>query len=468
MSAILASLVLILFGTINVFAADNMPLSSKQTQAPGISTAPLPPKHAGEQTGIPAQVWTLEASIKRALTVAPELRAAESEIAARTGNLTQAEAWPNPIVTVRADEKLGLENGRGGYSLNQVTITQALPLHRLEHQHRAAAAELESARAAQNYQRLLLETQTAHAFHALQQAAERQLLAQERLTFAEKLQLRDDRPSIDRPGSGRPSSDRPSSDRLVRYLSPLERARLDILRATAQQDVALAEGKWSEALGQFRALLSMPPDVRPETARLLPAGLPDELGALLNRLAAHPALLATQQSRDARRASVDVARSHRFADPTLSVIYEQDYFSGERRNYTGLMLGVPIPVWNRNDGDVARAHGEANKAEAVLEMQRRDVVSRLRQAHLHLGHLIEQAEHYLTHLLQPARRVLDLTRQGYIAGEQNGLALVDASNTYFDAQARYLELLRDAWSEAAELRLAAGVSLIDSSIGVTP
>jgi outer membrane protein TolC len=48
------------------------------------------------------------------------------------------------------------------------------------------------------------------------------------------------------------------------------------------------------------------------------------------------------------------------------------------------------------------------------------------------------------------------------------LALVDASNTYFDAQARYLELLRDAWIEAAELRLAAGVSLLDSSLEVAP
>ena len=50
------------------------------------------------------------------------------------------------------------------------------------------------------------------------------------------------------------------ADRLVRYLSPLERARLDILRATAYQDVALAEGKWSESLAQFRALLALPPD----------------------------------------------------------------------------------------------------------------------------------------------------------------------------------------------------------------
>ncbi len=395
-----------------------------------------------------AQAWSLESSITRALTVAPELRAADAEIAVRTGESTQAGAWPNPTITLRVDEKLGLEDGRGGYNLNQVAITQALPLHRLQHQRRAAAANIEAARATQHHQRLLLETQTAHTFHTLQLAAERQRLAQERLSFAEGLHRGTG-------GSG--------NDRVVRYLSPLERARLDILRATARQDVALAEGKWSEALAQFRALLALPPDAKPETTGLIPASEPAELNALLDGLAAHPALQATQQLRDASRAAVDVARAQRYADPTLSVFHEQDFLAGERRNYSGLMLGVQIPVWNRNDGGVARARGETDKAEALLEVQRRDLASRVRQSHLHLGHLIEQAEHYRDHLLQPARRVLDLTRKGYTSGEQNGLALVDASNTYFDAQARYLELLRDAWIEAAELRAAAGITLAGSA-----
>lgn len=435
--------VLILFGASTVLAADMHEHKVNADKVPVTGSAPA----------VPAQVWTLQASIRRATTVAPELRAAEAEIAARTGSLTQAGDWPNPTMTLRADEKLGIEDGRGGYTLNQLTVTQALPLHRLEQQRRAAAAGLDAARASQIYQRLQLETRTAHAFHALQLAAERQLLAQERLTFAEKLQLRDDRQG---------------TDRLVRYLSPLERARLDILRATAQQEVALAEGKWSEALAHFRALLAMPPDVKPETARLLPASMPAELSALLQQLEAHPALLAAQQTRDASRAAVDVARAQRLADPTLSVIHEQDYLGGERRNYLGLMLGVQLPVWSSGNGGVARAYGEADKAEAELEIQRRDLLTRVRQSHLHLGHLVEQAEHFHAHLLQPARRVLDLTRRGYIAGEQNGLALVDASNTYFDAQARYLELLRDAWSEAAELRLAAGVSLLEAAAGGAP
>lgn len=432
MSVIFASILLILCSTTYAFAADNLPLATKQ---------------------ISAQLWTLEASIKRGTSVAPELRAAGAEIAARSGHLTEVGDWPNPTVTVRADEKLGKQDGRGGYSVNQLTLTQALPLNRLEHQRVAAQAGLQAARAAQRYQHLLLEARTAQAFHTLQQAAERQLLAQERLAFAEKMQQRDARQA---------------ADRLVRYLSPLERARLEILRATAYQDVALAEGKWSEAQAQFRALLALPVDAQPETIVLLPAASPEALNALLQRLSDHPALQETQQTRDASRESVEVARAQRYADPTLSLIVERDNFGGETSTYTGLMLGMQIPVWNRNDGGVMRAFSAVDKAEAVLEMQRRDLSNRVRQSHLHLGHLIEQAEHYQTHLLQPARKVLELTQKGYTAGEQNGLALVDASNTYFDAQARYIELLRDAWIEAAELRMAAGIALVDVTQEVKP
>ncbi len=398
---------------------------------------------AGACAGASAQVWNLESSVARALAQAPELRAAEAEVGARRGELTQAGAWPNPTVELRADEKLGIDDGSGGYKLNQASITQPLPLRRLAYQRRAAEASLESAQADRRHRRLQIEARTAHAFHALQLTAGRQRLAEERLRFAEGL--------------------RPGTDRLVRYLSPLERARLDILRESAHQEVAQAEGKWSEALATFRALLALPPDESLATMALTPVGTPAALDQLSERLASHPALRAVQLTHAASRAGVDVARAQRFADPTVSVFREQDYLAGSRREYSGVMLGVQIPLWNFNGGGVARAVAEADKAEALLAAQQRDLESRLRQNYLHLGHLIEQAEHYRTRLLVPARQLLDLTRQGFATGEQNGLALVDASNTYFDAQARYLELLHDAWAEAAELRLAAGISLVDGT-----
>ena len=390
-------------------------------------------------TGVQAQVWILESSVERAISSAPELLAAEAEVGARAGERTQAGAWPNPTVELRVDEKLGLDDGRGGYSFNQFSITQSLPLRRLAFARRATEAGLDAARAGQRHQRLQIENRTAQVFHALQLAAERHHLAHERLDFAEAV--------------------RPGTDRLVRYLSPLEYARLDILRETARQDIAFAEGKWSEAATQFRALLALPPEDQPETAALSPLTEPTALAALQERLALHPAITATQHARDSRRAQVDVARAQRFADPTVSVFRERDVLAGGRQDYNGIMLGVQIPLWNVNGGGIARAAAEADKADALFTAQRRDLESRLRQNHLHLGHLIEQAEHYRTRLLTPARQVLDLTRKGFSTGEQNGLALLDASNTYFGAQARYLELLYEAWIEAAELRLAAGISL---------
>ena len=63
-------------------------------------------------------------------------------------------------------------------------------------------------------------------------------------------------------------------------------------------------------------------------------------------------------------------------------------------------------------------------------------------------------------MFEPAQQVFDLTRKAYASGEVEILSLIDANNTYFDVRGRYLELLQEAWQEAAELRLAAGLALV--------
>ena len=64
----------------------------------------------------------------------------------REGELTQAGNFPNPTVEARADDKLGMEDGRGGTDLTQLALSQPLPLRRLARQRAAAEASLESAR----------------------------------------------------------------------------------------------------------------------------------------------------------------------------------------------------------------------------------------------------------------------------------------------------------------------------------
>ena len=101
------------------------------------------------------------------------------------------------------------------------------------------------------------------------------------------------------------------------------------------------------------------------------------------------------------------------------------------------------------------------RAQAQLGLRQRDTLTRLSQSYTELARLIEQAQRTRANLLEPARQVFELTRRGFTSGELNLLALVDANNTYFDAQARYLELLKEAHVAAAELRLAAGILLLE-------
>jgi cobalt-zinc-cadmium efflux system outer membrane protein len=395
-----------------------------------------------------APVWTLDAAVRQALAVAPEIREAEAEVAAREGTLKQAGAWPNPSIDLRADQKLGIQDGSGGTDLTQVAVTQPLPLTRLAPQRAQAEAQLVAARERLRHARLARETETARAFHALQLAQARLTLAWQRVAFVAGLES----------GTG------DKGRRIVRYLTPLERARLAILREAAEQEAAFAEGKYSEAAAQFRALLALTPDSAPQVAALVPAEAPAPLEVLLGRLGAHPALGASDHDIEAARAGIDVARAQRFADPTIGVFRERDFLGGEQRDFSGVMLSVQVPLWNTQAGNVARARAETDQAREHRAATHRDLETRLRQGRLHLGHLIEQAERFRERLLGPARRMLDLARRGFATGEQNILALVDAYNTYFDAEIRYHELLQEAWQEAAELRLAAGIALVQQEV----
>lgn len=115
--------------------------------------------------GQPQGSWMLEDSIRRVVEIAPETRGAQAAVSARQGALEQAGVWPNPPIELRADDKIGKEEGSGGTDFTQFAISQPLPLSgRLGHQQAAAGAALEAARAERRYQQARLETQVAQRY----------------------------------------------------------------------------------------------------------------------------------------------------------------------------------------------------------------------------------------------------------------------------------------------------------------
>jgi len=392
--------------------------------------------------------WTLGPAIQRAIEVAPESRAAEAEVAVREGDLKRDSAFPNPTVEGRVDQKLGLDDGAGGTDVTQIAIAQSLPLWRRQYQRAQAEASLDAARAARRYRQLLLENEATRAFHQLQLAQARQRLAGERADAAMRYG------ESKRAGGG-----------LVRYLSALDRTRLAILKESARLELVAADGEWREASARFSKLLGLPDAETPVTTSLNPLAPPPALAEYQARLDAHPALVASQRDIEAARAAIGAARASRFADPTLTVSRERDVLGGTRQDYWGVTLGVQVPLWNLNGGAVDAAVANVSRTEADADARRRDLDAALRASHLRLARLIEQADQYAAKVLDPSRRFLDLTGRSFAAGELGVLALLDANNNYFDAAKQHLELVAEAALAAADLRLAAGESVLK---GVQP
>jgi cobalt-zinc-cadmium efflux system outer membrane protein len=396
-------------------------------------------------------VWTIESTIQRVMQAAPEWRAADAEVAVRQSELMQAGSWLNPTIDLRADDRLGLEDGRGGTDLTQFALSQPLPLRRVARERAVAETRIAGAKEGRRLRRLELERAAAQAFHDLQRAQAKLELAHARLKETE---------SYPGTNSGR--------DRLVRYLAPLERARLPILREEANHAVAAAERESEQALIAFRARLALPAEAVAEVASLVEPSTPPAIETLERNLGNHPWLAAVRMEQEAAEANIAAAQSQRFADPALNLFRERDILAGSRRDVTGIGLSIQIPLWNTNPGIVDKAKAEALRARTEYEIVQRDALTRLRRSHAELVRALAQAERVRANLLQPAQRLNDLTRRSFAAGETNVLALIDAANSYFDAQARYVELVAQAQEATSELRLASGISLLNSSMETAP
>ena len=390
------------------------------------------------------QSWTLQSTIKRVLNVAPEFQASQQLIRIRQSDQQQADQWPNPEIEIRADEKLGLDDGSGGYDVSQLVFSQPIPVNRMQPQIKQAEALLSASQSQSMQQQLLLEYQASKLFHDLQLKTAEFNLSQQRLALANQFQP-----------SSKTSSGSP--DRLVRYLSPLELKRLVIMRESARQAMASAEGELQEAAGQFRILLNLEPKTIPQLSKLELQASRLRLEHLLKQLSDHPGLMSARHTMDAAQAETEVAKASRYKDPTVNLFFERDNFNSQNETYTGISVNMEIPLWNENSRDVSLAKADLIRSRADFEVKQRELNTQLQQSFIHYQHLLQQAEDYRRNLLKPAEELFKLNRKSFAAGEQKILGLIDANNTYFDIKTGYLDLLAQVGQELARLRLAAGI-----------
>lgn len=251
--------------------------------------------------------------------------------------------------------------------------------------------------------------------------------------------------------------------------TPEEDLRLEVQRESAEIALTEAEELYKADLRALGALLKLTPA---ESERLTVRGsLHDRwpspaTGEPLLRLAlaSRPDLAAHRLGIRRAEADVGLALANRF--PDLYLLYQPYTFQDDRylnaRNATswGVGLGVPLPLFNRNQGNVRRARLNVTQTLVETSAVEDRVEMEVRQAERLYTVTRTAVERIERSLLPKARAEHGRVNALYLAGQADELAFLTAEHDFDQVVRQYRDSLVRHRRAMLRLNTAVGVRVL--------
>lgn len=373
-----------------------------------------------------AAALTLQQAVAQAMASNAELAVARRELEAAVGPVLQGGARPNPELSFL------LEDTQRDARTTTLQINQPIELgpkrsariSAAERGRDAAAAELAAKRAD-------LRATVVSAFYDV-------LLAQEHVKLAG-----------DSTGLARRAADAAGQRVQAGKISPVEETKARVAEATAQLEAAQAASElrlsrqrlaatWGDAAPRFDHLESAN-DLKPVPT----------LDALSARLAVSPSLRRAQIEVQRRSALSDLERAKRIPDLTVSLGVKRDEQLG--RNQAVIGLSIPLPLFDRNQGNLLEALRREDKSRDELAAADIQLKAAVMQTWGRLDTARAEARTINDQVLPGAQSAYDAASRGFELGKFNFLDVLDAQRTLFQAKAQVLRARGEAHRAAADI-----------------
>jgi len=128
--------------------------------------------------------------------------------------------------------------------------------------------------------------------------------------------------------------------------------------------------------------------------------------------------------------------------------------------YMGLNVTIPLRIFDRNQGEKARARLDITKNEKLRDAARAQVFSDVDSAYATLTSTITLLRPYKAKYLQQAARVRDTIEFSYQHGQAALVDFLDSQRDYRTVQVTYLNLVGSYLTAASQLNLAVGREVI--------
>jgi len=361
-----------------------------------------------------AQTLTLDAALQTAFANNPDLAAAQWDIDIAEGGRQQAGLIPNPVASWDA------EDTRRDTRTTTIKLSQTLELGGKR------GARIDVATRAQDAAALTLEQRRNTLRAEVIDSYYGALRAQERLDLAQRSMALAERGLV--VANGRVSAGKSSPVEATRAQVQLSEIRLELNRAQmgltdAYRRLAASTGSAST---DFQAVAT-----QPQSTPSLPSA-----NQLLARLEQTAELRLAELQILQNEASVGLEKAQRIPDLDVSIGSQYDASVRERVNLVG--VSMPIPLFNRNQGNVLAASRRADQARDLRNAAELRLRTEIRQA-LDLWHTANtEVRAFNQQILPAAQSAVDSATRGFEMGKFNFLEVLDAQRTLIAARTQYL------------------------------
>jgi cobalt-zinc-cadmium efflux system outer membrane protein len=393
---------------------------------PTVSRAEPGDGHGAEITpAIPTGTLTLEQALAAALLRNPTLAAHSHGVRAAEARLLQAGVLPNPEIALEVEE---YDRDSQGFDSAEtaVVLAQAFELGgKRRWRKQVAEAEGELAGWAYEGKRLEVFAETAARFYGVLAAQEQVALAKQAVELAQQTSTA--------VGERVKAGKEPPIQEL-KSEAELEMTRLATLMA--ENDLALARRTLAAMWGAETTSFDAADGSLDGTLRALPS-----LGVLRSRLEQHPDLERRSAELRLLDAGLAAEKAARVPDLAASIGYLQ--FEEDGTDAFAVGVGMPLPLFDRNRGNIAAAQQELAKAKAEQSATEVALATELAEAHAALTAAHRRAGTLRAKVVPAMEKAFQSAHEGYQQGKFGFLDVLDAQRSLIEARSSLVDALQD-------------------------
>jgi cobalt-zinc-cadmium efflux system outer membrane protein len=153
---------------------------------------------------------------------------------------------------------------------------------------------------------------------------------------------------------------------------------------------------------------------------------------------------------------VDLAKNERYPALSVGPTFSEEKVAGTREQIIGVGMSLPLPLWNRNGGNIDAAKARQTQAEVSFVLTQREVERKVLEAALTYETKQREIAKWRPDSVQHFKEAAELADRHYRLGAVPISTYVELQKQYLEAVESLLETKQAALEAAAQLELLTG------------